>query len=190
MVWIPLIVVLFWGGILCGAVSILTSVILSKSRFAFRCGLGAVTVGVVSPPLLWSLTGKHLSPHGYLILASPVLSGLLGIALSQMPRGIWLWLARSGVVAIAILAAILGGRHWYAESLATQDVLNLLHGSREVEIAEFRIEYQQRVVICDDKSVCRHLAESLRKAKQGRLTEISAGCAYSALSEKMRPTAA
>ena len=175
MEWIPLIVVLMWGGIGCGAVSMLASVILTKSRFAFRCGLVAVVIGVLSPPLLWILTGSHLSLHGYSLLASPILPGLLGVGLSKIPSGIWLWLARAVLVVTIIVGAILGGRNWYAGSVAARDMLNLVHGSREVEIAEFSIEYQQRKVICDDMAVCRHLAASLRKAKQGRGIDLTIG---------------
>jgi hypothetical protein len=178
MEWIPLIVVLVWGGHSCGAVSIVTSVLLSKSRFALYCGLVAVVVGFLSPPLLWILAGGHLRPSGYLLLASPILPGVVGAGLSQMPKGIWLWLARTGVAILAVLAVVLGGRHWYATSLAAHEMLSLLGGSEAVEIVSVTIGYQGRAVVCDDRSVCRHLARSLRRAKQGRGTEIRLGPAY------------
>ena len=119
--------------------------------------------------------GEPFSLHGYSLLASPILPGLLGVGLSKIPSGIWLWLARAVLVVTIIVGAILGGRNWYAGSVAARDMLNLVHGSREVEIAEFSIEYQQRKVICDDMAVCRHLAASLRKAKQGRGIDLTIG---------------
>jgi hypothetical protein len=48
-----------------------------------------------------------------------------------------------------------------------------------MEISEFRIELQQRVAICKDKSVCAYLAKSLRKAKRGYGTDLSLGFSYS-----------
>ena len=132
---IPLTVLLICIGLFCGTASLLMGVLVSKSRLAFCCGLIALASGFLSPALIWILAGRHLSPHGYLLLASPLLPGLLGVGLSQIPSGIWLRRARTAIVMTAIVAAILGGRNWYAEPVADRNLLDSLHGSKRVEVA-------------------------------------------------------
>ena len=136
---IPLIVLLICSGFFLGAASILTSILVLKSRCAICFGLLAVAFGFLSPPLIWVLAGKQLSPHGYLFLACPILPGLLGVGLSQTAIGIWLRLARIAIAMTAIVGAILGD--WYAESITAPDLIDVLHGSKKVDIAEFSIEH-------------------------------------------------
>ena len=141
---IPLIVLLICSGLFCGGASILTTVVVSKSRFACRYGLLAVAVGFLAPPFIWILAGTHLSPYGYFLLASPIFPGSLGIGLSRIPGGFWLRLARTVIVLTAILAAMLGGRNWRAESIADRQLLDLLRGSKRIHLAEFHSEMSRQ----------------------------------------------
>lgn len=118
MEWIPAIALVTCGGILCGTVSIGASLCHPKSRLGLGLGIVATAIGVVSPPLFICLTRGGVFGAAYLVLASPILPGALGSALSRLNAGPGLRLARIlGILGFGA-AAILLGHYWLTLEIA------------------------------------------------------------------------
>lgn len=163
MEWIPAMIAVTVGALVCGAISIGASVLFTNSRFGFRCGILAVVIGVLSPPLFFCLTASGMLWHAYAVLASPALPGVLGVWLSRT-RGRTLGIARILIVSVTIAGAAALAYQSRANAIAGQQMMALLSGNEQVEIVSFRVEHQQRRVICADRVVCDHVARSLRGA--------------------------
>jgi hypothetical protein len=178
MEWIPLMLLVTEGGILCAVISIGASVLFTNSRFAFGLGAFAVAIGVLSPLAFLCLTANRMFWYAYVFLASPALAGAMGLWLSRA-RGRTLRTARILIVGLALAGAVTAGYRLHANAVAGQQMLGLLRGSEQVEIAQFEIEHQQRRVICTDKAVCDHIAKSMRDAIEYPGAPLRLGVSYS-----------
>jgi hypothetical protein len=85
------------AGELPGFLGILVGIARRKSRFAFRAGLISCCLGAGLPLLLYLLPdGRDLTYEGYLLLATPLLTGLPAIMLSFRSPLQWLGAANRG----------------------------------------------------------------------------------------------
>ena len=82
MGWIPIMLFLIIGGNLVGLFGIRVGLAFAKSSLAFRTGITAAFVGVISPLFFALVVGDDLLSIGYIMLATPICPGLLAFALS------------------------------------------------------------------------------------------------------------
>ena len=176
------VIVLFFpvaAGVLCGIVSIALSLSFPGSSLGYRWGLGTVIWGAVWPLLCFCLVGRGLVAEAYLLFAAPIVPGMLGIALCRLKPGLGLYAARTIGLFVVVAVVVFVSWHWWANATAGREMMNLLDGKPQPKISGFHIDYQQRRVICTDKTVCEYIAQSMKKAVRGRGTELNLGASYS-----------
>lgn len=162
MAWIPVMLGVTVGGYVSGAVSILTSLFATQSRFARRTGQIALGIGGASPFVFLVLTRNQMFAHASALLATPALGGALGIALARLAPGRRLTALR-GVVAVATIVSVsAAGALWIKQRRAGHEMLELLNGSPNVKLVGLQVEHQQRRVLCQDPAICEYFVQAMR----------------------------
>jgi len=164
MTWIP-ILALWVIGWVPGIIAVGANLWRPASRMGFVSGAVACTIGLLSPGLVF-IAGGQVVPSVYLLLLTPVLPGMLGLALSRVRPGAVLCVARGIGIAVAVTAMSAGGYYAYVRHLGSRDMIALLAGSEQVQIVGFSIEGQGQRVECTDRALCDYLAGCLRKGTQ------------------------
>jgi hypothetical protein len=107
MEWIPEMLVVLAGGLLCGAIALILRVFGSSPGAGRRWGKAAVWIGVVAVVVMIPLERTNLELVGYLLLAAPILPGAL--ALMIPPKQ-----SVKRVLRVAIILSIVGAVVWFA----------------------------------------------------------------------------
>lgn len=106
MEWIPVMEMVTVGGLLCGVVGLLLRIFGSSERAGLLMGKMSVGIGLGSAILFLVVEGTRLFPIAYLILATPVVPGLITLVLPTGMRVRVVLRVLSGVLAIGVIAGV------------------------------------------------------------------------------------
>jgi hypothetical protein len=83
--WTAALLVVTLAGLLAGTIGIYAGSRNSRSPVARRWGVVSYSSGVLSPAFFACVIGRNLTAEGYGLLATPVITGALAIAISYRP---------------------------------------------------------------------------------------------------------
>jgi len=165
MQFLPLLIATVVIALSMGVLSLCLVLFLPDSKLGRQCARWTIWLGLASPLLFAFLTGSHLLPIGYYILASPLLVGLLAYLLSEPHVRPFLRYFRVVFLIIAALSIAIFSYNLTTNTLAGRDMMALLKGSSDISLTGFTIQGQQRRVVCRDSEVCRFLTACLRHSE-------------------------